>query len=181
MIINHVNDMIQNKCQVLNSFGKDQTGLISYKFNDQGFRGNKDYNFIPEYAFFGCSIVFGIGVPIEDTFSYKFNNSQNYGLASRYDNRDVMTIVDKFVSSPLYSPLVKIVVVWHSRDSSNLDTYYKNLKHFNIFHFYCGDPLPYERCFPVIKNLDYDVSGTHCGPKTHNFYYRVFKSLFLNQ
>ena len=180
MITNHVTGMIQNKCQILNSFGKDQTGLISYQFNNQGFRSNSDYDFVPAYAFFGCSMVFGIGVPNEETFAYKFNNSQNYGLAGEYDNHDVMTTIENFVSSSLYSPSVKMLVVWHIRDSAALDDFYKKLKHFNIFHFYCGNPLPYERCFPIVKNLDHDVSNTHLGPKTHNFYHRVFNSLFLN-
>ena len=58
-ILNHVPGMIKNQGQIIESFGKDCTGQINYQFNQQGFRGILDFDFMPEYAFFGCSLVFG--------------------------------------------------------------------------------------------------------------------------
>ena len=67
-VTNHVYGMIQHKGQTINQFGLDQTGTINYQFNQQGFRAPIDFDFIPNYAFFGCSLVFGIGVSREYTF-----------------------------------------------------------------------------------------------------------------
>ena len=176
-VVNHVPGMLQYQGGVSNQFGKDSTGKINYKFNQQGFRSDIDFNFVPDYAFFGCSLVFGIGVTVENVFSSYFISSQNYGLAGTYNNDDVYIILDAFLKSDLYSQHTKIVVVWTNRHTENLDTYYHNLKDYDIKHFFCGEKLPYNNCYAMLKNLDNDVSATHMGPKTHQFFYKFLWSL----
>ena len=169
--------MLQCRGSMSDRFGKDSTGKINYKFNQQGFRSDIEFNFVPDYAFFGCSLVFGIGVTVENVFSSYFINSQNYGLAGAYNNDDVYIILDAFLKSDLYSQHTKIVVVWTNRHTENLDTYYHNLKDYDIKHFFCGEKLPYNNCYAMLKNLDNDVSTTHMGPKTHQFFYKFIWSL----
>lgn len=175
---NHVPGMIQHSGSMIRSFGKDSTEKIEYRFNQQGFRG-EDFDFVPEYAFFGCSLVFGIGVPENQTFAYLFQSSQNYGLAGRYDNHDVMLVLQRFISSDYYTSRTKLAVIWHRRDSKCLESFYNQLCSYdNLTHFFCGDPLPYQRCFPAPREIDQDVSSTHPGPKSHYFFHRVLSSIF---
>lgn len=178
MIQNHVPGMHWLRGQTVTTFGKDHTGLIEYNFNSQGFRGTKDFDFVPDYAFFGCSVVFGIGVAENKIFPYQFDQAHNYGLAGTYNNQDTMTIVEKFLLSEYYDPKTKLVMVWHSRDSSNLQQFYNNLISYNIVHFFCGDKLVEKHCYSFPKNLDFDVSTTHIGPATHDFCYKTLNSLF---
>ena len=159
--------------QTVDQFGLDTTGLIQYQFNQQGFRSNQDFDFVPDWAFFGCSFVAGIGVPIEQTFASKFANSQNYGVCGTYYNYHIQNIVQSFLHSKLFSPETKIAVFYTDRDCELLETYYQQLRHLDIRFFFCGTPLLYSRCYRVISNLDLDVSGTHMGPKTHEFLYRA--------
>jgi hypothetical protein len=178
MIINHVPSMIDYQNQIVNSFGKDQTGQINYQFNQQGFRGSTNFNFIPDYAFFGCSLVFGIGVPEQLTFPYLFNHAHNYGLAGSYDNHDIMLLLENFLNSELYAPQTKIAVVWHSRDADCLDDFYSKLKQYLIIHFFCGQCLPYVNCYSTPANLDYDVSNTHYGVNSHRVLWKTLNCLF---
>lgn len=177
-VINHVPGMFRHRGKVLRAFGKDQTNQITYKFNQQGFRDDKDFDFVPNYAFFGCSLVFGIGVAQENTFTYLFENSQNYGLAGQYDNHDVMTTVENFLNSDIYSSNSKLVVVWHSRDSDDLDKFYDRLSDYNVLHFFCGAPLSRPNCHAFPRELDQDVSGTHPGPNTHKVFSRMLCAIF---
>jgi hypothetical protein len=169
------------KCQgmVLDTFGQDCTGKIKYYLNQQGFRSRIDYTRTPSVAFFGCSLVFGVGVDQDNVFSSYFENSHNYGLAGLYNNQDVYQTVKQFLNSSLYNN-TPVVVVWHSRDSENLDQYYQELNIDKIYHFFCGAKLQHPNCFSMIKNIDSDVSGTHMGPKTHRLFYKTLCSL-LNQ
>lgn len=164
--------------QTLTQFGKDTTGKISYTFNQQGFRSDKDYNFVPTYAFFGCSLVFGIGVPIEKVFTNLFNNSQNYGLSGEYNNDSVFDVINSYLKSNIYSSSTKLAVVWTDRNEENLDSYYHSLNEYNIIHFFCGKKLPYNKCYPILANIDLDVSNTHMGVKSHYAFYKTLCSLF---
>jgi len=170
--------MIEKQGTCTNSFGLDNTGVIQYQFNQQGFRASKDFDFVPDYAFFGCSLVFGIGVPENLTFPYLFENSQNYGLAGSYSNADVMIVLENFLQSGLYRDSVKIVVVWHKRQDELLSEYYQQLKDLDIIHFFCGPVLPYKHCYKTPANQDSDVSGTHPGIKSHKFICKALNSLF---
>jgi hypothetical protein len=164
--------------QTLTQFGKDTTGKITYTFNLQGFRSNKDFNFIPEYAFFGCSLVFGIGVPIKHVFTSFFDLSQNYGLAGDYNNNSIFDVITQYVKSDIYSPDTRLAVVWTDRNVENLDSYYHALVEYNIKHFFCGKKLPYANCYPVPANIDSDVSGTHMGIKSHYVFYKTLCTIF---
>jgi|TARA_R110001606_G_C15301675_1_gene642665 hypothetical protein len=179
VILNQVNGMLTHQNCVLSSFGKDQTNLITYQFNQQGFRNNLNFNFVPDHAIFGCSLVFGIGVPDHEIFPSMFENSQNYGLAGNYDNHDVMAALEQFLSSDLYSKQTKIAVVWHSRDSECLEEFYLKLINYDsIVHFYCGQKLPNNNCYSYPSNLDLDVSGSHPGPRSHYMFYKMLCAIF---
>jgi hypothetical protein len=178
MINNCVAGMNHYQNQTTLWFGKDSTGQIAYRFNSQGFRADFDFDFVPEYAFFGCSLVFGVGVLGDQIFPAKFKNYHNYGLASSYTNDDIMKLLEEFVSSKFCNTQTKITVIWHKNNSENLENFYNRLPHNRIVHFFCGDKLPFKNCYPAIKNIDVDVSTTHMGPKTHNIYYKTIYSLF---
>lgn len=176
--INHVPGMAQHANATIYRFAKDMTGGIPYRFNKQGFRGT-DFDFIPRYAFFGASLVFGIGVDESDIFPYLFQKSHNYGLAGDYDNHDTMIILEKFLASSFSTSETQIAVVWHARDAECLDGFYQKLKkHTNVLHLYCGTVLPYTRCYKMPPQLDQDVSQTHMGPKTHRLLYKILCGLF---
>jgi hypothetical protein len=175
---NPVPKMCVYRGKTISQFGRDTTGTIQYQFNQQGFRSDRNFDFVPDWAFFGCSFVAGIGVPIEQTFAAKFNNSQNYGVCGTYSNYVIREIIQNFIDSDLFSPQTKMAVFWTDRNSELLDKYYHELSHLNIKFFFCGDPLPYRHCYKVIKNLDLDVSGTHMGPNTHKFLYRLLCQLY---
>ena len=175
----HVPGMQQYRNQQLDQFGKDTTGQVQYTFNQQGFRSQVDYNTSPSVAFFGCSLVFGIGVSQDKITTSYFANCHNYGLAGQYDNHDTYQTIKRFTASKLYCN-TPMIVVWHSRDSENLDQYYDDLKNLHIYHFFCGTPLPHHNCFAMIKHTDTDVSQTHMGPASHQFFYKITCAL-LNQ
>lgn len=160
------------------NFGKDCTGSVSYDFNHQGFRGNRDFDFVPDYAFFGCSLVFGIGVDQSQLFCSQFNNFHNYGLAGAYDNHDINQVLTDFLRSELYDSSTHMAVVWHSRDSECLPEFHAQLEPYPIQHFFCGDPLQAPGCYRFIGQRDLDVSGTHPGPRTHFVFGRILCALF---
>ena len=176
--LNHVSSMISKQGQTVDCFGKDRSGQVTYQFNQQGFRGISDFDFVLDYAFFGCSLAFGIGVAEEQTFAYLFDSSQNYALAGTYDNHDIMMTIEQFLASDVYSPATRIAVFWHSRDAKCLEEFYLKLQDHNIIHLYCGTPLPYQNCYAVPPNLDYDVSGTHYGPQSHKLLWKMLCKLF---
>jgi hypothetical protein len=177
-VINHVPGMISNVGKSLHAFGKDSTGQIEYKFNQQGFRSLEDFDWVPAYAFFGCSLVFGIGVDQRDVFSSSFPGSQNYGLAGKYDNHDIMLVLDNFLKSDLCNDNTHMAVFWHQRDGLDLSDFYDQLQNYQILHFFCGTPLDRPRCYSVPKQLDSDVSQTHPGPKTHKTISKILCALF---
>lgn len=164
--------------KTVDTFGKDNTKTVIYNFNDLGFRSSKNFDFVPDYAFFGCSLVLGIGIDEDKTFASKFENSQNYGICGSYDNSQIFQIIDNFLHSDLYAPYVKMAVVWTERDPELLEDYYQRLLPYNFVHVFCGKPLPYPKCYPMIKNLDWDASQTHMGVKTHQFLYKFLCTAF---
>lgn len=175
---NSVSDMWALRGTTAGCFGKDQTDIVSYTFNQQGFRSSTDFVQIPKYAVFGCSLVMGIGVPEDQIVSSYFSDCQNYGLAGRYTNQDILNTVTKFSQSILYSPDVKMAVVWTDRNDQELVDAYRSLAHLNIVHFFCGSVLGQDRCYKFPKSLDIDVSGTHPGPGTHKTFYNILCRLF---
>jgi len=177
-VITSVPGMHKHSGHVLDRFGLDQTGRIQYRFNQQGFRSGVDFDFRPDYAFFGASLVFGIGVPEPQTFAAMFPRAHNYGLAGQYQNSDIFDTIIEFTKLPDYSSNTKLVVVWHRRGAQDLNTYYKKLSHVKMLHFFCGIPLSYPNCYAMFPEQDQDVSGTHPGPKTHYTMYKILCNLF---
>jgi len=178
MIVNHVPGMQKMAGQTVDCFGRDTTGSVQYTFNSQGFRSSYEFDSVPVYAFFGCSLVFGIGVDQRKIASSQFANSHNYGLAGvDYSNHDIAQLIQKYLQCNLYSPTTKIIVVWHSIGSDMLDNFYHHCPKENFFHFFCGQKLKYHNCYSAPKNLDSDVSGTHMGPLTHDFFAQTVRSL----
>jgi len=177
-VLNHVPGMLEFRGQTLTQFGKDTTGLISYPFNQQGFRSPTDFDRAPDHAFFGCSLVFGVGVDQQHIFPSLFENSHNYGLAGNYDNHDVMTVLEQFVASGFYNDQTRMAVIWHSRDSDCLPEFYDRLRQYNIVHFYCGTPLVQPRCYACPPQMDQDVSQSHPGPRTHLLISRMLCAVF---
>lgn len=154
-------------------WGKDQTGLISYTFNQQGFRDHTDYNQEPEIAFFGNSIVFGVGVPIEQTLCKQFCNSQNYGLSGNYMNHHSVTNLEQFIKRGCKS---RIVFFWIDRNES-IEQMIKHTNSLapNILHISSGSK--YTGAINLMPAQDQDVSGTHPGVRTHQIWAKTIKSL----
>ena len=106
-----VPDMYARKGQCVRTFGLDTTGRIEYRFNLQGFRSNFDFDYIPQYAVFGCSLVFGIGVDVDSTVCNHLPNAFNFGLAGTYNNVDIYQTIVNFTKSNLYSDKTFLTVV----------------------------------------------------------------------
>lgn len=177
-VTNHVPGMIQCLGQTVNQFGLDQTGTIDYQFNQQGFRAPVDFDFVPDYVFFGCSLVFGIGVQHDYIFPTMFNRSHNYGLAGNYNNDDVFLIIKNYLNSDLYNNLTKKFVCWTDRNIENIDSYSNQLSQQGFIQLFCGDTMPYKNCFKLLPNIDVGISHTHMGTKTHMIIYKLLCSLF---
>ena len=178
MIKSPVDSMWQSRSTTVEKFGLDQTGTVEYRFNSQGFRGPVDYNFVPDHALFGCSIVFGIGVDQKHTIAGQFECVHNYGLAGNYNSTDCFDTIKQFVVSKWYAPHVKMAAVWTHRDQEILPQYVKELEKYHMIHFFCGDCPDLPDCYKFISNLDQDVSLTHPGPRTHRFIHQSLCQLF---
>jgi hypothetical protein len=177
-VINHVPGMIQYQGQTINSFGLDRTETIDYQFNKQGFRSTVDFDFVPDYAFFGCSLVFGIGVPYKSIFPNMFDQSHNYGIAGNYNNNDIFLIIENYLNSSAYSNSAKKFVCWNNRNIESLDHYSQILSEQGFIQIFCGDKMPYKNCFSAFPDVDFDASGTHMGVKTHLITYKLLCNLF---
>lgn len=157
--------MYDHRDRTVRSWGKDSTGLIKYTFDQYGFRNHNNYDKTPEYVFFGCSMLFGIGVERQNVFSNQFN-CWNFGLAGKYNESQILDCYRQF---KLLDINCKIVFVWRFRDSvPNLGL----LNDDKIYH--C---LPYrsesKNHVRLLENIDYDVSGTHWGIKTHARFQKI--------
>lgn len=166
----------QHRGQTVNRWGKDQTGLINYQFNQQGFRHTQDYNWKPSIAIFGNSIVFGIGVNYTDILCNLLPDTQNYGLSGFYMNHHSVSNLKQFVSSDLYSPNVKIVFFWIDRSEPIEDMIQEvNQVLPNVLHISSGTKRA--GAVNLMPSIDYDVSNTHPGPLTHKMWAKTIKLL----
>ena len=181
MPIDNCNAPLYNiRGQTVKTWGLDNTGLITYSINAQGFRNKNNYSDCPTYAFFGNSSIFGIGVNEDQILSSQFNNSQNFGLAGEYLNKDSVTNLENFLSSPLYNKEVKIAFFWVERegqeDISKLITYVDSLDK-NIINV-SQTKKKYPGAVHLMPSIDSDVSRTHPGPKTHKVWPKTLDLLF---
>lgn len=177
--VNEVGPMYSLRGRAIDKFGLDQTGRITYQFNNQGWRNHKDYDFVPAYVFFGCSSVFGIGVEQKQIFSSMFVDHFNCGLAGQYTNHDIAMSILNFVhSSGFFDHKVKMAVIWTDRNPELLYDCYSKVKNLDLRHFFCGRSIEDKHCWPMIAAQDTDASGTHMGPATHHQFYKVLCAIF---
>lgn len=89
---------------------------ITYKYNRYGYRMNKeleDIDFTNYYAFFGCSFCTGVGLPLEETYSYKISQKAgvdyvNAGIGGGSVDLVHINIVEMFSNAP---KLPKAVII----------------------------------------------------------------------
>ncbi len=150
----------------VDKFAKDTTGKITYTFDSYGFRKLNNYSIKPNYAFFGSSTVFGVGVQDNEVFTKQFDKCWNFGCAGKYTETEIVDNVKKFMALKLDT---KIVMLW--RDNSYIE-YVKDLDK-NILHCI---PHRKDNFMRLLDNIDYDVSNTHWGPKTHYKFSKLLKA-----
>lgn len=175
MVINCNTPLYDRRGQILSTWGKDQTGQVEYRINNQGFRSNREYNFVPNYAFFGCSSIFGIGVPADQILVAQFPNAHNYGLAGEYTNTESVINLKNFLESEYYTPTVKLIFFWVARDNENIEQMILDLGGTDILHISQGIRIP--GAINLMNLIDLDVSETHLGPKTHRLWANTIKLL----
>ncbi len=163
--------------QTVTSWGKDNTGLVEYRFNAQGYRHPQNYDWPASWAFFGNSIVFGIGVPQSQILTSHFDRSQNYGLAGQYMNHHSVTNLTNFLQSDCYTSQTRIVFFWIDRDSEDIDNLISQVQQLapGCLHISSGQKRP--SAINLMPAQDSDVSGTHPGPRTHQTWARTIKLL----
>lgn len=176
MIQNCYDPAWQHRNQTVRQWGKDQTGKIEYQFNSQGFRSPVDYTQSPDYAFFGNSIVFGVGMPYNQILCSQFENSQNYGLSGDYMNHHSVTNLASFVASPLYSSNTKIVFFWIDRNEP-IEEMIREVNQLapKVLHISSGKKR--RGAINLLPSKDFDVSGTHPGIETHQLWTKIIKLL----
>jgi len=168
----------KNLNQNINYVGLDQSGIIDYHINSEGFRSSVNYDFSPACAFFGCSSVFGIGVSESEILSSYFTSSQNYGLATTYTNENIYQTIIDFMSTKNYID-TNMVVVWCDKKDVNMIPDFINELPKTIMHFKIGfEPVANTLTLPA--QIDLDISGTHPGPKTHKLWAYAIKKFYKN-
>lgn len=172
--------LFEQRNKTLSGWGKDTTGKINYSINNQGFRNQKNYDFIPKYAFFGSSSLFGIGVDEKDILVSYFPDSQNYGLAGDYLNIHSIENLENFLKSSIYRPEVKTVFFWVERDNENIIELSARIRKMSPATLQISQGKKYINLINLIPQVDSDVSGTHPGPKTHKIWAKSIKLLFKN-
>ena len=167
----------QHRGQIVHTWGKDQTGLIEYRFNAQGFRHLCDYNWQPSIAVFGNSIVFGIGMEYDNILCNLLPNAQNYGLSGiDYMNHHSVTNLARFVSSDLYTPATRVVFFWIDRPEPIEDQINQvNQLCPGVLHISSGAQRT--GAINLMPSVDQDVSGTHPGAQTHRIWARTINLL----
>lgn len=163
--------------QTVDRWGKDQTGLIKYQINKQGFRHTNDYTWKPSIAIFGNSVVFGVGVDYSKILCNLLPNTQNYGLSGNYMNYHSVTNLTHFVTSDLYSLDTKIVFFWIDRENEAINDQIQQVNQIvpNVLHISSGTKRP--GAINLTLPIDRDVSGTHPGPNTHRVWAKTIKLL----
>jgi hypothetical protein len=167
----------QHRSQTVNRWGKDQTGLIEYRFNSQGYRHAQTYDWPAEWAFFGNSIVFGVGVPEPDILTSYFDHSQNYGLSGHYMNHHSVTNLSNFVKSECFGPQTQIVFFWIDRDQENINQLIQQVTSLVPKCLNISSGQHRTGAINLMPLKDLDVSGTHPGPRTHEMWAKTIKLL----
>ena len=179
MLIQNSNSFLYDqRWKTITRWGKYQTGLISYMINTQGFRGKHDYSGAPDFAFFGSSTVFGIGINEEDTLVSHFSNAHNYGLAGDYLNNCSIKNLKNFLNSPVYNPSVKIIFFWIDRPGQeDLNELLSKVQELRTDILHISQGIKYKGMLNLMPHVDLDVSGTQPGIKTHRIWATAIKQL----
>jgi hypothetical protein len=167
----------QHRGQTVNRWGKDHTSLIEYRFNSQGYRHAQTYDWPADWAFFGNSIVFGVGVEESNILTSYFAHCQNYGLSGHYMNHHSVTNLQNFLKSSCCTAHTRIVFFWIERPSENIDALIQQVKHMapQCLNVSSGPRRP--GTINLMPQQDSDVSGTHPGPVTHKMWAKTIKLL----
>jgi hypothetical protein len=175
MIQNSNRPLFDARGTTVTQWGQDQTGTVMYTINNQGFRSHQEYNWVPTYAFFGSSTVFGIGIDDNDLLVNQFTNAHNYGLAGNYLNGESLENLKNFVASSLYNN-TQIIFFWIDRldkeDINQLILQADELSS-NILHISQG--AKYSGAINLMPHIDFDVSKTQPGIKTHQLWAKTIK------
>jgi len=150
-----------------NVWGKDSTTLIEYKFDEYGFRKQNNYHKKPEYVFFGCSLLFGIGIEPSKIFTNGLN-CWNFGLAGSYTEQEILECYRLFTRLKIKSNVIFVWRDYHAVPKQILDNE-------NLYHCL---PIRSEKKnhIRLMENLDFDVSGTHWGIQTHAKFHKLLCS-----
>jgi hypothetical protein len=158
------------------AWGKDHTGLIEYRFNAHGYRHSREYDWPADWAFFGNSIVFGVGVEESRILTSQFENSQNYGLSGQYMNHHSVTNLQRFLQSACYTNTTTVVFFWIDRDEDIAGLYQQVCSLVpDCLHISSGQKR--QGMITLMPQVDWDVSGTHPGPRTHQIWARTIRLL----
>ena len=153
----------------VDKYGHDQTGKIIYNFDTYGYREGNDYNTRPSVVFFGCSYVAGIGVKANERFTNYFDDSWNFGLFGTYTEEELIINHHSFKKSYDDHARCKIVFCWKSTDVDRLKKLITSIENDkNIYHTVPVDlKLKNYKLMRNVENIDYGISGTHYGPRSH--------------
>ena len=118
---------------------------------------------------FGCSYVAGIGVKANERFTNYFDDSWNFGLFGKYTEEELIINHHSFKKSYDDHARCKIVFCWKSTDVDRLKKLITSIENDkNIYHTVPVDlKLKNYKLMRNVENIDYDISGTHYGPRSH--------------
>jgi hypothetical protein len=167
----------QHREQTVQTWGKDNSGKIEYRFNSQGYRHSQTYDWPAAWAFFGNSIVFGIGVNESQILTSYFDRSQNYGLAGQYMNHHSVTNLANFLQSPCCTTQTRIVFFWIDRPDEDVDNLISQVQLLapQCLNISSGQKRP--GAINLVPAQDQDASGTHPGPRTHKIWAKTIQLL----
>lgn len=178
---------LSNQIKYANStvtkYGNDNSGIIEYKFNNNGFRNSTDFLKNPDIIFAGGSISFGIGLSNDDCYKTIVSTTLNKSYwdlsyaGEYYDNNMIYTTVlamHKIVGD------VPVVIQWVSdlRSDSISKKIYSYIDQLNTLFSKCihifidGRESKQSldlRYFGLANPIWIDTAacGTHPGKKTH--------------
>ena len=167
----------QHRGRTVKTWGKDHTGLIEYRFNAQGFRHSRNYDWPADWAFFGNSTVFGVGVHEDQILTSLFENSQNYGLSGSYMNQHSVTNLANFVNSQCYTLDTRIVFFWIDREQEDINSLISQVQSIAPHCVNISSGQQRTGTMNLMPQKDWDMSHTHPGPRTHAMWARTIKLL----
>lgn len=145
----------KQQCKLLGTSWIYHNKPITYELNSLGYR-MKEFDQIDwsnYMAVFGCSITTGVGLALEDTFSYKISQSLNLDLVnasmSGSGNDVVLMNLSRLLESNL--PPKLIIINW----SHIARKCYWNYSRFNLFGISIDKPGPWKKAYDCyVENLD---------------------------